>query len=90
MAAVTKRDGNSGGRLHSTTVAAQLAAGWQHNRNGWMVGWLRDCDAYGQRQREGNTMEDGDGGGTIAMGDGNGSTMDGLLPQLAVVSIQDC
>ncbi len=89
MAGVTKRDGDSGSKLHSTTVAAQLAAGRQHNRNGWMVGWLRDCDAYGQQQREGNTMEDSDGGGTIVMGDGNGGAMDGLLPQRAVVSIQD-
>ncbi len=45
-----------------------------------MVGWWRDCDAYGQRQREGNTMEDGDGGGTIVMGDDNGGAMDGSLP----------
>ncbi len=71
-------------------MAAQLAAGRQHNRDGWMAGWLRDCDAYGRRQREGNTMEDGDGGGTITMGDGNSSAMEGLLPQQAVVSIQDC
>ncbi len=26
-------------------------------------------------------MEDGDGGGAIAMGDGNGGAMDGLLPR---------
>ncbi len=71
-------------------VAAQLAAGQQHNCDGWMAGWLRDCDAYGQRQREGNTTEDGDGGGTIAMGDGNGGAMDSLLPRQAVVSVQDC
>ncbi len=46
-----------------------------------MVGWRRDRDAYGRRQREGNTMEDGDDGGTIALGNGTGSTMDGSLPQ---------
>ncbi len=61
----------------ATAVAAQ-----------WMAGWRRDCDAYGRRQREGNTMEDGDGGGTIAMGDGNGGAMDGSLPRRAVVSVQ--
>ncbi len=70
-------------------VAAQLAVGQQHNRDGWMVGWWGNYDAYGQRQREGNTMEDGDGGSTIAMGNGNGGTMDGSLPQQAVVLVQD-
>jgi hypothetical protein len=44
-----------------------------------MAGWRRDCDAYGRRQREGSTMEDGDGGGTIVMGDDNSSAMDGSL-----------
>jgi hypothetical protein len=44
-----------------------------------MAGWWRDCDAYGQWQREGSTMEDGDGGGTIAMGDGNSGAMNGSL-----------
>ncbi len=55
-----------------------------------MAGWRHDCDAYERRQREGNTMEDGDGGGTIAMGDGNGDAMDGSLPQQAVASVQVC
>ncbi len=46
-AGVMKRDGDSSGKLHSTMVAAQLAAGRQHNRDGWMAGWLRNCDADG-------------------------------------------
>jgi hypothetical protein len=43
----------------------------------WMAGCQRNCYGNWQRQREGNRMEDCNGVGTITMGNGGGSAMDG-------------
>ncbi len=48
-----KRDGDSGGRLHwATTVAAQLAAGWQHNCNGNTIAMAITMNAGGGDGRQ--------------------------------------
>jgi hypothetical protein len=41
-----------------------------------MAGW-QGIDGNGQWWREGNTIKHGNGGSTIAMGNGSGGAMDG-------------
>jgi hypothetical protein len=45
----------------------------------WMAGWQCDCDGNEQRRREGNMIEYGNNGGTIAMGNGGSGAMDGVM-----------
>jgi hypothetical protein len=41
----------------------------------WTAGWQFDCNGNGGWWREGNMVEDGNGGGTITTGNGGGGTM---------------
>jgi hypothetical protein len=56
----------------ATAKAAQWTVGW----------WWGDCNGNGQRQREGNTMEEGDDSSTIAQ------AMVGAAQQMALGNVQ--
>ncbi len=56
--------------LAQLQLATAAAAQWTAEQ------WC-NCDGDGQWWREGNTVKEGNGSSTIAMGDNRGSTMDG-------------
>ncbi len=66
------------GRWRRETAMAAARLQWAMTPTvQWMAGWRRDCDGNGGWRRGGNMVEDGNGGSTIAMGNGGGGAMDG-------------